>query len=110
MTTPTFAALASATARAIAAVRNEHCHAPDFRPATQVRGSMKVQRPAHLHRGHQRPHGRTLLERWLRHLERDLMTITAYPLAWPLHKPRTVAGRGVRLRPVERRGRATIAS
>ncbi|CAN7321962.1 hypothetical protein LJR084_001856 [Variovorax sp. LjRoot84] len=40
MTTKHFSALASATARAIAAVRTEHCPAPDFRPAAAVRGSM----------------------------------------------------------------------
>lgn len=40
MTTKHFAALASATARAMAAVRTEHCPAPDFRPAADVRASM----------------------------------------------------------------------
>lgn len=41
MTTMHFSRLASATARAIAAVRTEHCPAPTFRPAAPVRGSMR---------------------------------------------------------------------
>lgn len=41
MTTRHFSALASATARAIAAVRTEHCPAPTFRPAATVRGAMR---------------------------------------------------------------------
>lgn len=40
MTAMHFSRLASATARAIAAVRTEHCPAPTFRPAATVRGSM----------------------------------------------------------------------
>lgn len=40
MTTMHFSRLASATARAIASVRTEHCPAPTFRPAATVRGSM----------------------------------------------------------------------
>lgn len=41
MTTMHFSRLASATARAIAAVRTAHCPAPTFRPAAPVRGSMR---------------------------------------------------------------------
>ena len=33
MTTASFAALVSPTARAIASVRNEHCQPPTFKPA-----------------------------------------------------------------------------
>ena len=40
MTTKHFSALASATARAMAAVRTEHCPAPSYRPAAPVRASM----------------------------------------------------------------------
>ena len=40
MTTKAFSALAGATARAMAAVRTEHCPAPDYRPAAPVRASM----------------------------------------------------------------------
>lgn len=40
MTTQHFSAMASATARAMAAVRTEHCPAPDYRPAAPVRASM----------------------------------------------------------------------
>ena len=44
MTTRHFSALASATARAMAAVRTEHCPAPDYRPAADVGGSMPCPR------------------------------------------------------------------
>jgi hypothetical protein len=48
VTTSRFSALASATARAIASVRTEHCPAPDFRPAAPVRGSMRCTKCAGL--------------------------------------------------------------
>lgn len=44
MTTSSFSTLASATARAMAAVRLQHCPAPDFRPASAVRGVMPCTR------------------------------------------------------------------
>ena len=41
MTTAAFGALASATARAMAEVRNKHCQPPGYRPVTPVRASIR---------------------------------------------------------------------
>lgn len=41
MTTATFSRLAGPTARAMAAVRTEHCRPPSYRPAAAVRGTMR---------------------------------------------------------------------
>lgn len=40
MTTARFSALAGPTARAIAAVRNQHCQPPTYRPSAPVSGHM----------------------------------------------------------------------
>lgn len=44
MTPPQFNALSGPTARAIAAVRKQHCQPPTFKPAEPVKGQIKCPR------------------------------------------------------------------
>lgn len=44
MTTPGFGAFSGAVARAIAAVRAQHCQPPTYRPASAVRGTIRCAR------------------------------------------------------------------
>ncbi len=44
MTTPRFNTMAGPTARAMAAVKGEHCQPPTYRPAQAVSGSMPCPR------------------------------------------------------------------